>query len=181
MGHIISATSRLSAYDLANEYADNARTDVAALIDWVEIGSEEVEQLREGITPGQWDEIFAAADVARVLVRILEMMDGSPWSDRMVPTVDDLLVYRSKAVKLRDLLDELFDAFMHEDRNQSRVLVAESEWAGYIEQEYKELAPEPIRETEWRPLEYIDWDKVAEDEDYSTITIDGDDYRYKTN
>jgi hypothetical protein len=184
MGHIIAATSRLSAYDFANEYADNALTDVSVLIDWVggevESDADEVEQLRDDLTPGQWDEVFAAADVARALVDVLGHLTGSPWLGLEVPTDDQLLADGKRVVALRDLLQEIKDAFEHEGRNRDRVLVAEGEWVEYIEQETKELAPEAIRESDWHALNFIDWEELAEAEAYSTITVDGDEYRYKT-
>jgi hypothetical protein len=181
MGKIITETSRLTAYDLANDYADNALIDVDALIDWDDSNGEEVEILRDGTTSAQWDEILAAADVARVLVPVLGELTGTPWMGREVPTDDQLLADDRRVVGLRDLLQEIKDDLEVEESRQGRVFVAEGEWVEYIEQDYKELAPEPIRESDWRPFEFIDWEAVAEDEDYTTITIDGDEYRYRSN
>ena len=66
MGNIIPATSQLDADTLATEYADNALTDVAVLIESTD--NMRHEALIVDITSAQWDEIFAAADVARLLV-----------------------------------------------------------------------------------------------------------------
>ena len=108
-------------------------------------------------------------------------MTGTPWLGREVPTDDALLSNDRRVIDLRDLLEEIRDEFLKESREENRVFVAEESWADYIEEEYRSTCPVSFRESDWTPFEYIDWERLAENEAYSTITIDGNDYRYRTN